>query len=578
LIAGYRSGDLETWSLAGSSPERVTRFKHGPVAVGYASFLKDGEHVLTVDDVLTARIWNARTGELTAKVGSGLEPDWASLRSSRKTRIPLSDFAAAAPAPVALTDPQLVVRDIRSVAGTTWLLTWRSPSSGQGYGPAYRVEGASALPYPGKDVGVTDIIGDGAQTWLLTQGPAYRVRAKQIQVFPDRQAVVTSVFPDGEDAWLATTQGAFRVRGDEIVRYTEANVSVNRVLRIEEELWLATGDGAFRLDNDRAVQVTDVGIDVGRVAKVGSVPWALPKGVDDGEGRGPAWLVEGYRTLTLPSHDRRVNAFREIEGAIWLATDKGAYRVDGQRVTAITGCNGFIRSIAQHQGRIWFLSGNRSFPGPACLVEGDAALPVPAESRGVEAIKQLAGDLWLLGKELMGSSPAYRWRPGALTTFAIEGASVVQTVEAGGSVWLLTHKGSQKGPAYRIVGESAEAVPDAATAVTAVKQVAGEAWLLGSTGAWRFTQDRAVGVLEVPTEVHDLAEVDGSVWLATSRGALRIDDGQAHAVTPDGVAIRRIVALFRARCEGDQGDWRDALGIDRNSRAGAGAAALQVMP
>jgi hypothetical protein len=537
LLTGGRDGNADLWTLAGTEPSRIRRFVHGQTALGYARFLEDGKRIVTIGDDQTTRIWDTRTGANVGRASAAEHVHWKALRTHRKLAFPPMAALPYTPAAIPLSDLGFNVRDVRDVGDRTWLLTHgRDAQALWSSGPAFRVDGTQASAFPDGKTSVSQIVGSASQTWLLTDGPAYRVRGSEVTTFPARNIAVRTVLLEGETAWLGTEEGVFRVRGSEVVRLTDETVAIRKLLRIGSDVWAVSPDGVFRLDEDGSLLVGEPGLNAAEMFRMSGELW-VRTGTESAPG--PMYRIEELESKAVPAADRVVTTLAELDGQIWIGTDKGAYRSDGRRTVALRGCGKRIARIEKHGARVFLLTQSGLLAGPACEVKGDAAVELDTGEGGVKSMWSVGNEIWLLSGSLMGRRDAYRLRGDEVTRFEIGQKHIAEVLQAGGSAWLLTEDGN----AYRVADGGSVHLHVGESRIKRVVELSDRVFAYGETGAWRIQGDQTIPLLEGPAAVTEMRVIRGDVWLLATTGAYRIDGDRATRMTGPGLQPRRFADL-----------------------------------
>ena len=250
------------------------------------------------------------------------------------------------------------------------------------------------------------------------------------------------------------------------------------------------------------------------------------------------------RKTQLLTAEEYVHQVVEAGGRIWLATDSGAYRLDGVGLTYVLG-GILVQTIAEVGDEIWAGSNEGLYE-----VSRDHARPILEDSVGrpsISVIRPQGMVVWLGadrglfrvegdrvvqpilrervydvqiidGAVWVGTNRnAYRVGKSGIPEIQLEGRWVSRIAGAGGSIWLITNRDyGLYGPVYQVIdGNPREVAGD--YEVVDVTEIAGEAWLATTDGVVRFVGGEP---LLYPTSepVNLLAEVRERVWLGTTRG------------------------------------------------------------
>lgn len=188
---------------------------------------------------------------------------------------------------------------------------------------------------------------------------------------------IRRIFQDRDGTyWFGTTSdGVARYDGRSLHYYTTAEgLSGNWVNAIAQDavgdLWLATGGGVSRFDGSRFTRYTTAnGLPSDQVwcllVDRNGVVWV---GTENGAAR---FTGDAFVPFVIPAADlsafpyykfpKQINAIAQDKaGALWFASNGGgAYRYDGQGLTALTEkeglANNFVQSIMEDRsGKLWF--------------------------------------------------------------------------------------------------------------------------------------------------------------------------------------------------------------------------------
>jgi ligand-binding sensor domain-containing protein len=278
-----------------------------------------------------------------------------------------------------------------------------------------------------------------------------------------------------------------------------------------------------------AIRVSDEVLDVQDVTYADGSFWlATTKG---------AYKVQGISTIPLSVGNlipeerldhpipELLNVKRIVSGTneLWLCTDSGAYRIVGAHYV-----NRFPKSPvdifscgATNDGKIWFTSdeGAFVFDGHAMrqlgFFDGQATRPLGSGENPVRDVVPIGNDAWFVS-----NTGAYRANSdGSIQRFATS-IPVNDITSIDGSVWIATDKG-----AYRVAGNDHVDVFRPDLNITRILTANGDVWLASTNGAYRITN---TGVEAVPTAsmaIVDVVQMGGTEWLATNRGLFRGHDG-----------------------------------------------------
>ena len=250
--------------------------------------------------------------------------------------------------------------------------------------------------------------------------------------------------------------------------------------------------------------------------------------------------------VKLPDKDVRIYDLQEIDGKIWLGSNKGAFRVEGETAKLLPDKNIFIRQIKVINGTVW-LGSNKG----AWRVDGNSAKRFPNREIFIEQIQEVGGEVWL-------RTDQGAWRVDGNVARRLP-KDKIQTREikvVGGKTWLATDKG-----AYRVDGNSAKKFPKDKVNVKIIEEAAGTVWIGSDTGVWRVDGDTARRITLDKVNIKQIVEINGKTWLATDKGAWRVEGFVARRFPDQDLNIRKIYSLGgKVWLATHKGAWR----VDEN--------------
>jgi|GEM_PF-6767967 len=532
LLTTGQNGAVNLWKIHNSVLSPLASASHGTAMVGTAGFSADGSCFLTIGDDDTVKKWATNNAALLATITDAKDINWREALSFKTQTV---DLPTAQPVKANrhVKMEQLLVTDVINTQSGTWLLTDNDKGE---YGPAYRAEDEQLRPYPDEKHGVSEIRLHEGATWLLTSfekktGSACRVEKDAIMEFPARGISVYEMTNRPNETWFATSEGGYRLANGKLERIGPAEKPVRAIRHLNGDAWLLGYRGAYRMEGDRLFRTVDENIQVKDLRAVGKEIWAQ------------AWLhrpqfdfpsfsrVEADRLEPVLPADAFSGIFGENDGVAILGTSTGAYRVQGNVASKISGCDKVVREIKTVGTETWLLTGdiiNDGF-GPAFRVEKDRAIPVPSVDTEVSDVVRVGGETWVLSWNRV-----WRVRGDTVDALPAKDANVDRVVELNGETWLLH---SDTGGADRISADGTAATILRSNHVNSIKRIQDVTWLLTSEGAYRVTSGVATRAHSQPLSVRDIIDVDGTIWIAADKGIHRLPFNPADEAVRIGPAV-----------------------------------------
>jgi ligand-binding sensor domain-containing protein len=294
---------------------------------------------------------------------------------------------------------------------------------------------------------------------------------------PDQNLDVQDIASIGDATWFATTHGAYRLQHGSITRVpSDLDVDVNKIQADSDAVWFATTSGAYRFEGGRTDRIPDNALDVRtlQVLSPGKVCLGTPTG---------ALLIEDGHVRPIGPADLVIRDLYTIDTYLWLATDKGAYKV----------------------------------------TRGDTLLPMSPHDTRTNDITKLQGATWI-----STSSGVYRLGDDGSKDVYLAGFDVRRILDVSGSIWAATSKG-----AYQFLGKTPRRIPDIEMPVESIFDIAGQPWVASNRGAFKVTEGQTT---QIPSEgnisIEEIQTFNGQVWLGTNRGALVVRDEKLSRI-PD---------------------------------------------
>jgi ligand-binding sensor domain-containing protein len=396
--------------------------------------------------------------------------------------------------------------------------------------------------------------------WLATSRGVRRMlkSGADLEMMLDgRDARQVSVDSRG-NIWAATANGAFKFDGRDFVSIDESRgLPSNDVRAIAEDnggkVWVATAAGLAVLDGDRVQRVTE--------------PSGGERGAQARDDAAAGAAISDAQAI-----------FVDQAGVVWLATSKGLFSFDGNRIAAVAieGLRGAakaasnVRAIGQDRtGRMWFAPAS----GGVLLYDATRGesqrLSFLDHDRVAGIFTGREGDVWFAGDNGAVHGDFYSF-VSFTTSRGLSDNDVRAVVELPGGtnaagLWFLTASGVS-----RIEGERFAPV-ERIRANVGVRAIAfdstGAAWLATEQGVLRFsgqtlTQFNEGNKLPTNNVRWVMSTADGSaIVFATTRGVAVFKDGEIRNLDAlSGYDVRHVFE------DGDKRLWfstaRGAVSFD----------------
>ena len=330
---------------------------------------------------------------------------------------------------------------------------------------------------------------------------------------------ITAIFEDAEGSiWVGANGGLFRLRETLFSNFTMRDgLSGNYIRSVMEDqrgrLWIASTGGLDRMDADRSLHAIHL------PTTSGNPPSALSLAEDH---QGHVWVgtyVDGLYRLGDDGDIRRYGAEQALpagnlraiavddDDVVWLATQRGVARLEGDRARMIEGENapdGLTTALNSQPGALWIgtIEGARVLRGSKIERINTDAL---GGGRSIFGFCRLGEDMWIVSDRGL-----YRYRFGKLARVGLEQGMPVDAMfemvpDQAGNVWITSNRG-----VMRTTHAALDAVADGRSArieVERYNEMDGmiSAQANGSSGpaAW--------------------LRRDGTLWVATSNGLSTLD-------------------------------------------------------
>jgi len=313
---------------------------------------------------------------------------------------------------IRLTESFAHVRDVRLVGDRRWLLTNVTNVGGSlENGPAYRIDGYLGTAVPNHRMKVANVLSAAGHEWLATETGLYLVEGTRVHAVEGMSEEVSAALEVGNHVWLSTRSGIWPFRGPGPVY--RLDIPNRRAVRTElgpstewrnigGQTWIRylLGDGRFaaaRVEGETLTPADVQGASVGAIVEAAGAVWLA---TDRG-----AYRAAANRFVRVPDMDMKINSIIEVGEYTWLLADRSVVRIEarGHTVFPITG--GAPHQIKQIDGETWILSGWSYWrEGAAFRVEKTRAVPYPDHEGAVSDVVAVAGDAWLVSRQVDGGA------------------------------------------------------------------------------------------------------------------------------------------------------------------------------
>lgn len=266
---------------------------------------------------------------------------------------------------------------------------------------------------------------------------------------------ITQLFEDAEGSiWAGANGGLFRLRETLFSNYTRRDgLNADYVRTVmqdsQQRLWIGSAGGLNWLDSKGKVQSQSLPTDSGNPPSILSL-------AEDAEAN--VWIGtygDGLYRLRLSGEVHRYGDANGIPrgniraiavdeaGTVWLATQRGVVKLQGESATAIVGEDapaGLTTALYNQAGAIWVgtIEGARVIRG-AAIERVD--LDHNGGGRSVFGFRQVGEDMWMITDRGL-----YRYRGGALARVGLEqgmpvDATFQMVVDRTQHVWITSNRG-----------------------------------------------------------------------------------------------------------------------------------------
>ncbi|RPI46134.1 MAG: hypothetical protein EHM59_08275 [Betaproteobacteria bacterium] len=282
---------------------------------------------------------------------------------------------------------------------------------------------------------------------------------------------------------------------------------------------------ASPLPLDAAIPIAD--LPAGDRLELAGQTWAWPP-VPLFQSR-PAYRILGERAISFPNSPG-VSRLLEFEGHVWLLhgapfSEGPVFRVDEASYVSLAPLAERVTSIEIIDGALWLLTGNGAY-----RIRGDTLERVTPEGVKVRSRVDVDGQTWLLS-----SAGAYRLESGVAVRIS-DRIPVLEVKKAGTRTWILAGSTelftTTRGPAYWVDGYRAVAVASDYNTANFVTFENGIHWLGTDRGLYGITDGETFRVQALDEGVDALHVLGARLWAQSRKAVFRIDGRIAHAFRP----------------------------------------------
>lgn len=202
---------------------------------------------------------------------------------------------------------------------------------------------------------------------------------------------------------------------------------------------------------------------------------------------GSVYFIDKGEVKALPGNVPYVNTLSSLKDEIWLATRRGAYRLDGDVATPVLP-DGVVRRVELVGQEIWFATDKGAYPLSTRQRTPDVELDV-------RRIEQINGQVWLATK-----TGAYR----------IDGSRLINP-------WL-----------------------NLKLSVHVIKSINGQMWLGTETGLYIYDGTNITLASEKDLYINDISYIDNRIWLATFKGPYIVETNTVKPILTQQLDVKEI--------------------------------------
>jgi hypothetical protein len=375
---------------------------------------------------------------------------------------------------IPMTNSFLKIREIVELAGTTWILTgddglFASPS------PLLRVDGYMTFPAPDELGVVYTVAESGEHVFFATSTGVWRWGPEGYQAIRGIDRALDKIDARGTDIWAISQNfvlrpsPAFRIDGLKATPFPIEKSIVHGLVFGPDAVWLNTGTieapgPAYRVVGDVAETVPNDLTPTDIVKLIQNDVWLWNYSYRTPAG--PAYRWSDGKLAVFPSVNTNVVGVFDIKGEIWLLYHQGtppvgyaARLVDNDVISFELG-NAKPKLISKLGEDIWVSTDKGAF-----RLDANKLIRIPDLVFDVDDIQAVGDTVWITG-----SGVAYAAEGDQVIAFDTEGRTVRDIVRVNETTWLLfSGEYSQPGPAYRVENQNLFPFRNSATNVADIR-------------------------------------------------------------------------------------------------------------
>jgi energy-coupling factor transporter ATP-binding protein EcfA2 len=241
------------------------------------------------------------------------------------------------------------------------------------------------------------------------------------------------------------------------------------------------------------------------------------------------WITEGGNLHLIENGDLKsfskdipyINSLSYLNGEIWLATRKGAFKMNGDTPIRMSE-ERVVRRVEMVGQEIWLATGNGAYP----LATHKRT---PDQEVDVQRIEQINGEIWLATR-----TGAFRTDRKTLTPIGADLHLNVHAIKSiNGQIWLGTETGL-----YTFDGKTVTRLFNDNHFINDIAQIDGKIWLCTLQGVYSVDSNGLKPLLYQELDVKEIQKIGGKIWLGASShpnqrgGIYRVDEDVSISIKP----------------------------------------------